>query len=75
MTAIVAFVTSILSAIPGIERLLDRFFPKKTEAEKERARLADVIRARRKTIKELNEAIGKARDGDTSGLNDILDRD
>jgi len=65
-----AILTAILGIIPFIDKILDLF--KKSPAEKERSRLANQIKQRKKRIREVNEAFSDARNGDTTKLNKLL---
>jgi len=65
-----SIIVAILAAIPLIDKILGLFT--KTPEEKERGRIADQIKERKKAISKVNEAFKDARNGDTSKLNKLI---
>jgi len=68
-----AWLLSLLSAVPALIKLVNNLIPSKEE--RERKRIAKLEKKRRKIEGELGSAIKKAREGDTSELEDIINND
>jgi len=67
-------IAAALKAIPGVATIFG-FFDKwfgKTPEEKERKRLKEVTWARKESAYESGAAMKKAEEGDTSGIEDVL---
>ena len=66
------FLVAILSLLPAVAKILD-WFSRSPEAN-ERGRIRKAIEARKKVLAELNGAIDEASRGDTSRLDDLINR-
>ena len=71
LKSIIAAILASIPAISTIIELFDKWFSKSPE-EKERGRIADQVKERKKAIGKVNEAFKDARKGDTTKLNKLI---